>query len=195
MLGSEERELTSLASVQVHDGRRWERLERSIPSPYVFSLAGPQVRLCSPFWGFTLTAFVLQIYRLSRVVRGSRSALGSVRLPSFRPLARPDAFRSYVPIKVDYSDLYDTLAFFIGTPEGQGGHDSLAEKIGENGRVWAQEYWRTVDMACVLSFFALTCADPFVNRSYMYRLILEYSRILATGEEEVDYIDPTAFEV
>ena len=40
------------------------------------------------------------------------------------PLLSP----SYVPIKVDYSDMYDVLAFFIGTPDGQGGHDSLAEK-------------------------------------------------------------------
>ena len=56
---------------------------------------------------------------------------------------------SYVPIKVDYSDLYDTMAFFIGTPDGQGSHDSIAEKLGENGRVWAKEHWRKVDMAYV----------------------------------------------
>ncbi|KAM0753121.1 hypothetical protein T439DRAFT_286761 [Meredithblackwellia eburnea MCA 4105] len=85
----------------------------------------------------------------------------------------------YVPIKVDYSDMYDALAFFIGTPDGQGGHDSIAERIGEAGRQWAANYWRRVDMA-----------------AYMYRLILEYSRILYSGEgEEVDYVEPVAFDI
>ncbi len=84
----------------------------------------------------------------------------------------------YVPIKIDYSDLYDVMAFFIGTPDGQGGHDSIAERIAENGRVWAQTYWRRVDMA-----------------AYMYRLVLEYSRILSVGEEEVDYVDMSAFDL
>jgi len=39
------------------------------------------------------------------------------------------------------------MAFFIGTPDGQGGHDSLAEKIGASGKRWAKEYWRRADMA------------------------------------------------
>ncbi|KAK4703500.1 hypothetical protein P7C70_g2716, partial [Phenoliferia sp. Uapishka_3] len=85
----------------------------------------------------------------------------------------------YVPVKVDYSDLYDILAFFIGTPDGQGGHDSVAEKMGEAGRQWAKQFWRKADMA-----------------SYMYRLCLEYSRILSVGEgDEVDYIEPGAFDI
>lgn len=54
---------------------------------------------------------------------------------------------SYVPIKIDYSDIYDVMAFFVGTPDGQGGHDSIAERMAEAGRVWAGEYWRKADMA------------------------------------------------
>jgi hypothetical protein len=54
---------------------------------------------------------------------------------------------SYIPLKIDYSDLYDIMAFFIGTPDGQGGHDSLAEKIGASGKRWAKEHWRKADMA------------------------------------------------
>jgi len=47
--------------------------------------------------------------------------------------------------------LYDIMAFFIGTPDGQGGHDSLAEKIGASGKRWAKEYWRRADMAWVFA--------------------------------------------
>lgn len=61
---------------------------------------------------------------------------------------------SYVPIKIDYSDIYDTMAYFVGTPDGQGGHDSIAEKIGESGRQWTKKYWRRADMAFV--FFSLS---------------------------------------
>ncbi|GAA5984871.1 hypothetical protein JCM11641_005447 [Rhodosporidiobolus odoratus] len=78
----------------------------------------------------------------------------------------------YVPIKIDYSDVYDVMAFFVGTPDGQGSHDSLAEKIGEAGRQWARQYWRKVDMA-----------------AYMYRLSLEYARILHHDEPDVDYVE------
>lgn len=140
----------SFSLVQIHDGRGWEWMEWAFPSPHVLSLVGSQVRpRRMPLRNHTDHFPFLQIHRLPRVVCRSRPTLGPVRRSLARSSNHPsDASRSYVPIKVDYSDLYDTLAFFIGTPEGQGGHDSLAEKIGENGRVWAQEYWRTVDMAC-----------------------------------------------
>ena len=67
----------------------------------------------------------------------------------------------YVPVKVDYSDLYDIMAFFVGTPDGKGSHDDLAEKIGAAGKQFAQKHWRRIDMA-----------------SYMFRLVLEYRRLL-----------------
>ncbi|GAA5850375.1 hypothetical protein JCM8547_001851 [Rhodosporidiobolus lusitaniae] len=78
----------------------------------------------------------------------------------------------YIPTKIDYSDVYDILAFFVGTPDGQGGHDSIAERIGEAGRQWARDYWRKADMA-----------------AYMYRLALEYTRILHHDEPDVDYVE------
>ncbi|GAA5996512.1 uncharacterized protein JCM10292_003018 [Rhodotorula paludigena] len=84
----------------------------------------------------------------------------------------------YVPIKVDYSDVYDVMAFFVGTPDGQGGHDSLAEKIGEAGRQWARDFWRFEDMA-----------------AYMYRLSLEYVRILHHDEGDVDYVEMPSFDL
>jgi hypothetical protein len=52
-----------------------------------------------------------------------------------------------VPVKIDYSDVYDIMTFFVGTPDGRGGHDSIAERMGEAGRVLAGKYWRRADMA------------------------------------------------
>ena len=52
------------------------------------------------------------------------------------------ASRSYVPVKIDYADLYDIMTFFRGTPDGQSGHDDLAEKIGTAGKMWARDHVR-----------------------------------------------------
>jgi hypothetical protein len=71
---------------------------------------------------------------------------------------------SYVPIKVDYSDVYDVMAFFVGMPNGQGSHDSLAQKIGEAGRQWAKDYWRYADMACVESLPFPTLAQKIFRK-------------------------------
>lgn len=54
---------------------------------------------------------------------------------------------SYVPIKVDYSDLYDVMTFFVGTPDGRGSHDAIASKLAAQGKEWARTHWRKEDMA------------------------------------------------
>jgi hypothetical protein len=51
-----------------------------------------------------------------------------------------------VPIQTDYSDLYDALAFFSGTPDGLPGHDDLAQKIGAQAHTFTAEQWRPEDM-------------------------------------------------
>ncbi|KZV84064.1 hypothetical protein EXIGLDRAFT_727686 [Exidia glandulosa HHB12029] len=68
----------------------------------------------------------------------------------------------FVPFKMDYSDLYDVLAFFRGTPDGQGAHDDLAEKIATAGRAWTERFWRQDDVI-----------------AYMWRLYLEYVRVMS----------------
>ncbi|GAA6025765.1 hypothetical protein JCM10207_000786 [Rhodosporidiobolus poonsookiae] len=78
----------------------------------------------------------------------------------------------YVPVKVDYSDLYDILTFFRGTPEGAGAHDELAKKIGTAGKNWARDHWRKQDMA-----------------AYMFRLVLEWARLLHRNEEDSHNLD------
>lgn len=43
----------------------------------------------------------------------------------------------YIPVQVDYSDLWDILAFFRGEPvSGRGAHDDLAKEIALNGKAW-----------------------------------------------------------
>jgi len=77
----------------------------------------------------------------------------------------------YVPIKIDYSDLHDVMAFFVGTPDGRGAHDDMAKRIGEQGKEFAKQHWRRMDMA-----------------AYMFRLVLEYGRLLHQDlAEEIDY--------
>lgn len=101
---------------------------------------------------------------------------------------------SYVPVKIDYSDVYDIMTYFVGTPDGRGSHDSVAERLGAQGKEWARTHWRMVDMACVfLSFVCcLLSADRCdLRRAYMYRLSLEYSRILHHDQiDDLDYFLP-----
>lgn len=55
-------------------------------------------------------------------------------------------------MQVDYSDLYDIAAFFIGSPEGRvKGRDDLAQQIAEQGRKFAMEHWRWEDMQSYVS--------------------------------------------
>ncbi|GAA5896049.1 hypothetical protein JCM8208_007515 [Rhodotorula glutinis] len=78
----------------------------------------------------------------------------------------------YVPVKVDYSDLYDIMTFFRGTPDGKGAHDELAKKIGTAGKHWARDHWRKQDMA-----------------AYMFRLSLEWARLLHRNDDEPGSLD------
>lgn len=105
------------------------------------------------------------------MVRTTNTAVATVRTCS---KISSDA-RSYIPVKVDYSDLYDIMAFFLGRPtDGQGAHDEFGHKIAEAGRLWARDHWRYEDMS-----------------SYMFRLILEFARVTGrSGDEELDYILP-----
>ncbi len=62
----------------------------------------------------------------------------------------------YVPIRIDYSDLYNVLAFFDGGlgPDREGHHDDLANSIAVAGADWAAKHWRVVDMkACKWSIW------------------------------------------
>lgn len=84
---------------------------------------------------------------------------------------RAMAYVHYVPVNVDYSDLYDILAFFRGMPDGTGAHDDLAEKIATAGREWAERFWRQEDII-----------------AYMWRVYLEYVRVMSEDRKSMDFI-------
>ncbi|WVQ82986.1 hypothetical protein IAT38_005124 [Cryptococcus sp. DSM 104549] len=82
----------------------------------------------------------------------------------------------YIPLKPDYSDLYDIMAFFVGPVDELGnvdetrGHDHLARKIGEAGQRFALEHWSWVDM-----------------QAYTFRLFLELQRLHSLDREMMSY--------
>lgn len=69
----------------------------------------------------------------------------------------------YVPIKVDYSDLYDSLIFFKG-------NDPLAKEIAQNSREWTEKFYRREDMV-----------------AYVFRLYLEWGRLQADNRAAAIY--------
>ncbi len=56
----------------------------------------------------------------------------------------------YIPIQVDYSDLYDALTFFRGNLDGGDTHDDLARKIAEAGKAWSENFWRKEDITAYM---------------------------------------------
>ena len=66
----------------------------------------------------------------------------------------------YIPIQVDYSDLWDTLVFFHGDLKGDNNHDDLAEKIASAGRDWSHTFWRKQDMTAYNYRFVF---DPIIS--------------------------------
>ncbi|GLB39363.1 putative lipopolysaccharide-modifying enzyme [Lyophyllum shimeji] len=85
-------------------------------------------------------------------------------------LDRSQPWVHYVPIKVDYSDLYDAYFFFRGGLYGEGNHDHLAKKIAYAGREWSKTFWREEDMTV-----------------YLFRLLLEYARVMHPDRESKSY--------
>ncbi|TFK70244.1 hypothetical protein BDN72DRAFT_766794 [Pluteus cervinus] len=76
----------------------------------------------------------------------------------------------YVPIQLDLSDLHDALVFFRGGLYGEGANEDLAKKIASAGRDWSLTFWRSEDMT-----------------AYLYRLLLEYARVMSSDREVMSY--------
>ncbi|KAH0581650.1 hypothetical protein H2248_011347 [Termitomyces sp. 'cryptogamus'] len=85
-------------------------------------------------------------------------------------LGRSQPWVHYVPIQVDYSDLYDTLLFFRGGLYGEDNHDHLAKRIAYQGKEWSKTFWREEDMTV-----------------YLFRLFLEYSRVMSLDRDSMSY--------
>ncbi|KAL7425261.1 hypothetical protein Q5752_000949 [Cryptotrichosporon argae] len=83
----------------------------------------------------------------------------------------------YIPIQVDYSDLYDAVTFFRGDFTGRGGEPALARDIAAAGRAWARAHWRKADMT-----------------AYVFRLYLEWARLLADHRPSMDFVYDESME-
>ncbi|CAL3972130.1 unnamed protein product [Diplocarpon coronariae] len=102
------------------------------------------------------------------------------------------AWKHFVPIDSRFMDLYGIMEFFVGpgtkdvfnqteargnvtrmqVSEEAGARDHLARRIGADGREWAQRVLREEDM-----------------RIYMYRLLLEYARVMDEKRDFLGWID------
>lgn len=69
----------------------------------------------------------------------------------------------YIPVQMDFSDVFDTLSFFRGDVNGQGGQDGMAKKIVYAGREWSRTMWRKEDMTA----YNFRCVDSFFNMCFM----------------------------
>ena len=81
-------------------------------------------------------------------------------------------------MQLDYSDLYNIMSFFVGSPDGRPGRDDLAQQIAEQGKRFAEEHWRWEDMQAYVSvagsgagrFLANAMVDrPSVDSPFAHR--------------------------
>ncbi|KAK8850347.1 hypothetical protein IAR55_004265 [Kwoniella newhampshirensis] len=77
----------------------------------------------------------------------------------------------YVPVQMDYSDLYDILGFFQGDLSFSGSELPLAREIATSGKEWASTHWRKEDMT-----------------AYVFRLYLEWGRLMAERRGDMDLV-------
>lgn len=51
----------------------------------------------------------------------------------------------FIPIQIDYSDMWDVMGFFRGGVDGKGAHDDLGNEIAQAGKEWVRDYYRYED--------------------------------------------------
>lgn len=97
---------------------------------------------------------------------------------------------SYIPMKVDYTDFFDIMAFFAGDMDGKNGHDALARQIGQNGKEYAAKFWRFADMeACSsLQFTSERLRALTAAVTDNFRLAIEWARLTADDRKSMDYL-------
>ncbi|KAG6918814.1 hypothetical protein DXG01_011566 [Tephrocybe rancida] len=113
--------------------------------------------------------------RFKRLITSNSLVFKSTIYPEWDPAdrftERIAPWVHYIPIQTDLSDLPDALSFFRGDPNGQGAHDDLARKIAAAGRDWSLKFWRKEDLT-----------------AYMFRLFLEYARVMSTDRLDMNHI-------
>jgi hypothetical protein len=64
------------------------------------------------------------------------------------------------------------------SPQRVGNHDDLAEEIAVAGREWAETSWRAEDMKACESSSSLRAEAILTHYTDMFRLLLEYARVM-----------------
>lgn len=85
------------------------------------------------------------------------------------------AWKHFVPFDNRFLDLYGIMEFFLGFGERKyrkRGRDELARRIAVQGQEWARKVLRREDM-----------------RVYVYRLLLEYARVMDDERETLGWAD------
>ncbi|GAA5996632.1 uncharacterized protein JCM10292_003101 [Rhodotorula paludigena] len=72
----------------------------------------------------------------------------------------------FIPMQVDYADMWDIMAFFRGGINGEGAHDDLGKEIAQAGKEWVKKCYRWADL-----------------EAYQFRLLLEYGRLYQDEDE------------
>ena len=136
----------------------------------------------------------IQKHHISRMVRHARCYWYNFRpiFASNRFSERVQPWLHYIPISVDYHELYDVLMFFKGQPGGRGRHDTLAEMIATEGRVWAETFFRKEDaIAYMFRYGIQPRGQNIILRFILYtRMILEYTRVMSTDRDTMNYYVP-----
>lgn len=109
--------------------------------------------------------------RFKRLMSTNSCVLKSTMFPEWYA-DRIQPWVHYVPVKVDLSDLYDILTFFRGEDDWSKGNDALAASIAKEGKTWSRTFYRQEDMT-----------------AYMFRLYLEYARVMSPDRESLSFTD------
>ena len=80
-------------------------------------------------------------------------------------------WKHFVPMDNRFTDFYGIMEYFVGYGEDSG-HDQAAEKIAAEGKEWAELVLRKEDMLI-----------------YVFRLLLEYARVLDEEREKMGWVD------
>lgn len=80
-------------------------------------------------------------------------------------------WQHFVPMDNRFTDYYGIMEYFIGYG-GKDDHDREAEKIASEGKDWAEKVLRKEDM-----------------QIYVFRLLLEYARVMDDGREKMGWVD------
>ena len=114
------------------------------------------------------------------------------------------AWRHFVPMDNRYDDVYTLLTYFlgVGTPPDErtsgsddangkayvARHDTEGKRIADQGREWAKKVLRRDDIEVSVRLFTLFStwqADEV--QIYMFRLLLEYGRIIDDNRDRIGY--------